>query len=440
MIMYFKHKLHQAAFGLICALLIMVFAGSGLAQRKNLIVEEGFESGGAIRDLFPGREIDGSGSFSIVNSPVRVGNRSMKVVVNGVRTEIKANGAGGSNITNGKERWFGFSLYFPNDFETTTTSRGGVDIFFQIHERPDACEDWRSPPFAVYGRDNKLEISVIHDPNPCSKGNPGNVEGKGNKKTIYSTPFIRGRWVDMVLYVKWAHDDAGNGLTEAWIDGKKVVSYKGPNCYNDQKEMYLKMGTYHHDSIVHTHYVDEIRMGNDKATYSDVVPGNSNATPEPIMTHNIKLASSWNLISLPVNPVDDDVVDVLTPINGKYAAVYGWNGEAYESYYPGDASSTLKKLVPGRGYWIFMNEKADLAVQGKAADKTITLGKSWNLVGYNSTTPMPASDALASTGGKIIVVYSFNAEANKYDAVDMFQPGYGYWMLSSDSDVKWTLP
>jgi hypothetical protein len=99
MIMYFKHKLHQAAFGLICALLIMVFAGSGLAQRKNLIVEEGFESGGAIRDLFPGREIDGSGSFSIVNSPVRVGNRSMKVVVNGVRTEIKANGAGGSNIT-----------------------------------------------------------------------------------------------------------------------------------------------------------------------------------------------------------------------------------------------------------------------------------------------------------------------------------------------------
>jgi hypothetical protein len=276
MLVRWKQSFNALIISLFSLLLIATSTISVVAQRKNLIVDANFEIGETIKDIFPGREIEDKGSLSLVESPVRSGKRALKVIVDGVRSEIKANGAGGSNIKDNRERWFGFSTYFPDDFETSS-QRNSVDIFFQIHERPDACESWRSPPLSLYGQYNKMEIGVIHDPNECSKRNPGNVEGEGNKKTIFSTPFIRGRWVDWVIHVIWSHQEKG-GLIEAWMDGKKVVTYTGPNCYNDQKEMYLKVGLYHHDKIKHVHYVDELRMGNANATYEDVAP-ESKAVP-----------------------------------------------------------------------------------------------------------------------------------------------------------------
>jgi hypothetical protein len=163
-------------------------------------------------------------------------------------------------------------------------------------------------------------------------------------------------------------------------------------------------------------------------------------TPEPEITQTIQLQKNWNLISLPIDPSDDDIGDVLAPINGMYTAVHAYDGKEYESYYPGNASSTLKKMPAGRGYWVFMTQAASLQVKGTKADKTIHLSKEqWNLVGYNSTSPMSAAQALASTGGKVTVVYSYDVVSNSYKVVDIFQPGSGYWMFASEN-VNWTLP
>jgi hypothetical protein len=181
----------------------------------------------------------------------------------------------------------------------------------------------------------------------------------------------------------------------------------------------------------------EIRIGNAPPPTPTPVP--PTPTPTPELTHTIQLGQNWNLISLPIQPTDDDIADVLAPINGMYSVVHAWNGTAYESYYPGNSSSALKKMPAGRGYWVFMKQAGSLQVKGKAAGKNISLGKDWNLVGYNSLKPMPASEALKSTGGKITDVYSYNAAENKYDVVETFQPGDGYWVLASE-DVNWTLP
>jgi hypothetical protein len=442
------NEIRKLSIGVFSTLFILLITTQTFAQRKNLILDQGFESGGAIRDMFPGREIDGSGSLTVVDSPVRAGKKSCKVITKGVRTEVKYNGAGGSNIPNGKERWFGFSVYFPNEFVTTTTSGGGVDIIFQIHERPDSCENWRSPPFAVYGRDNKLEISVIPDPNACSKGNPGNVEGKGNKKLIYSTPFIRGRWVDMVLHVRWAHDEAGDGLTEAWIDGKKVVSYKGPNCYNDQKEMYWKMGLYHHDDMLHTHYMDELRIGNQNATYSDVAPGTGTTPSEPTKGQaTINLMKGWNLMSLPLQPSDTSINSVLKDILGKYMAIYAYEAGNYLSYIPGETPNSLSTIEPGRGYWIYMEEAGSIQLQGEVASKTISLREGWNLSGLNTTNTIPVTNAFSSITSKISVVYGFDNSSNSYkgyiptetsNELNELVPGRGYWIYTTE-DSSWIL-
>jgi hypothetical protein len=163
-------------------------------------------------------------------------------------------------------------------------------------------------------------------------------------------------------------------------------------------------------------------------------------TPTPELTHSIQLQKNWNLISLPINPKDDDIADVLAPIAGQYAAVHAYNGREYESYYPDIASSsTLKKIVAGRGYWVFMKQASSLQIKGTKASKSINLIKDWNLVGYNSQTLLSAAQALASANGKVMVVYSYNTAENEYEVVNSFQPGLGYWMYASEN-VTWTLP
>jgi hypothetical protein len=162
-------------------------------------------------------------------------------------------------------------------------------------------------------------------------------------------------------------------------------------------------------------------------------------TPDPVLGHTITLKKNWNLISLPIQPSDTDIADVLSGVSGQYLVVYAWNGTKYERYIPGDNSSDLKKMEAGRGYWIYMNANANLAVKGVAAGKTIELNKDWNLVGFNSATAMSVSQALASTGGKVVAVYAYKTETNSYEEVKEFEPGRGYWLLCSDK-VTWTLP
>jgi hypothetical protein len=162
-------------------------------------------------------------------------------------------------------------------------------------------------------------------------------------------------------------------------------------------------------------------------------------TPEPEITYTLELKQNWNLISIPIDPSDDDIGDILAPINGKYSAVHAYNGKEYESYYPGDTSSSLKKMDAGRGYWIYMDQAGTLQIKGKAAGKSITFNEGWNLIGFNSTSPLSVLQALASTGGKLSALYSYNSATNRYDEVQLLQPGAGYWMYA-DEGGTWTLP
>jgi glucose/arabinose dehydrogenase len=156
-------------------------------------------------------------------------------------------------------------------------------------------------------------------------------------------------------------------------------------------------------------------------------------------TFTIPLSKNWNLISLPIQPDNTNIENVLSSVNGLYTAVHAWNGTAYESYYAEASSNTLSQMVTGRGYWIYMKENANLSISGRAAPTNVAIKQNWNLVGYNSKTPVPVSEATASLGDKITVVYGYNPSTNSYEEAQTFQPGKGYWMLST-SDATWRLP
>lgn len=102
----------------------------------------------------------------------------------------------------------------------------------------------------------------------------------GGTKNYDFGPYGTGVWTDWVFHVKWSYQS--DGLLEVWRDGRKVVTQKGPNTFNDKGGPYFKMGMYKGwqdperpgDAVTRrVLYHDEYRMGSITATYDDVAPG-----------------------------------------------------------------------------------------------------------------------------------------------------------------------
>jgi hypothetical protein len=174
--------------------------------------------------------------------------------------------------------------------------------------------------------------------------------------------------------------------------------------------------------------------------------GGTPQTPPSGSSTVLSLKEGWNLISVPVQPSNTAVETVLSSINGKYSALYAYNGNSYEVYEPGEASSDLKKVEAGRGYWIYMTSAANLTINGSAANKSVQLKTGWNLVGYNSQQSSPASQALSSIAGKYMAVYSFDTATNSYRSyipgedsnLSTIEPGLGYWIYANEN-ITWSL-
>jgi cyanophycinase len=183
------------------------------------------------------------------------------------------------------------------------------------------------------------------------------------------------------------------------------------------------------------YYTRSVNHGKIDTDPYDGVPENCSG---PMTNFTISLEENWNLISLPVQPSDANITNVLSGIDGMYSAVHYWNGTFYESYYPESSSNALTDLMVGRGYWIFMKRKANLVVNGNIATRNIALKTGWNLVGHNSVTPMPVSQALNSLTGKVVAIYAYNASSYQYETVEIMKPSEGYWM-NLNSDAIWTI-
>jgi hypothetical protein len=168
------------------------------------------------------------------------------------------------------------------------------------------------------------------------------------------------------------------------------------------------------------------------------------STSRPQLTFSLELSAAWNLISLPLQPADDQIETLFADIKNSVQAIYSYTGTDYITYSPKDIS-TLTRIVPGAGYWIYMSAPGRVQISGNQPDKTIRLVSGWNLVGYNSTQAAQVGVAIGSLKG--ITVYAFDTLSNSYKAygqgthnsLERFEPGQGYWIYSED-DLTWTLP
>jgi hypothetical protein len=167
--------------------------------------------------------------------------------------------------------------------------------------------------------------------------------------------------------------------------------------------------------------------------------------PPPVIQERIDLNEGWNLISLPLYPVDTATLSVLDPILESCDSVWTYNSftESWSQYIVDDpdASNDLTRMKPGIGYWINMTREENLMVTGYETTYTeISLKKGWNQVGYNSLSQLPVDAALSSIYGiyhSISTYDSFTRSWLNYaiDGPDFFnnldglKPGQGYWIF-----------
>ncbi len=162
---------------------------------------------------------------------------------------------------------------------------------------------------------------------------------------------------------------------------------------------------------------------------------------------SIILSSGWNLISLPLRQADTDIESVLSSIVNKYESVWAYINGGWYSYDPGQPFfSDLSTLEAGIGYWIKMNEPAELLINGSDPSRNISLSDGWNLVGYNETSVMAVDTALDLIAGQYHSIWayvngqwkSYNPNQPFFSDLSTLTPGMGYWIKASEAST-WIL-
>ena len=161
--------------------------------------------------------------------------------------------------------------------------------------------------------------------------------------------------------------------------------------------------------------------------------------------YRIPLKEGWNLVSLPLIPLSNDLTDILSSISGKYTTVRyyrsNFSDDPWMEYTTWKGYSDLTEANETMALWIEATEDVDLDVEGVVAPPTtIRLSKGWNFVGYPSLTDRRPSDALA--GLPVIEVQAYDAappfHLKKMTPSDYFRTGSGYWILVSE-DIDWVV-
>jgi hypothetical protein len=170
-----------------------------------------------------------------------------------------------------------------------------------------------------------------------------------------------------------------------------------------------------------------------------VIPATVTVEQGVFEKESIDLVEGWNLISLPLIPLDSDIDVVLAGILDDIISVWYWAG-SWDTFVPG-APSDLHSMEDGKAYWINMEVAQTLNLAGTEMPKgaqlppTYDVVAGWNMIGVKSTNNVTALDYLYGTD--YVRIYGFKDGAwftipgPNYNTPEMV-PGLGYWVAFTE--------
>ncbi len=254
----------------------------------SLLFEGDFETGNLSQ--FPPTEWEPqhccSHSHRVVTSPVRSGNFALRTELRKTDPPYKSHRANSHRAEFAEkkryplpfERWYGFSVYLPNDWVDDVAP----EILVQWHDVPDAGEGPAGgPPFYIATLRGNWIVINHWDPAPIKIKK--DLSPEGGVEELWTGAYEKEKWTDWVIHAKWSYQV--DGLLEIWKDGTKIVTKSGPNTLNDQMGPYFKFGVYKwwwtipnrpSDTTIRVMYHDEIRFAGAQGNFCQVDPNRCN--------------------------------------------------------------------------------------------------------------------------------------------------------------------
>jgi hypothetical protein len=223
---------------------------------SNVVFTETFEGKRPFSNAFNIEAGNWDYALQYVDSPVYSGERSARfeikidqpLVKNGKRCEVTIiKGLPGRNM------WYSFAVYFPTDGFEKDSQREVINQWYQDG----------TPATSLRVRNDRIYLETGSE--------------KENRRQIDIATIRKNVWHEFVLHFIHSHDS--DGLVEVWHNGKKVIKQRGGNMYNDVLPKWkiglykaaFKFGT--SDMKRRVIYFDNIKVGNERASYDDMIPG-----------------------------------------------------------------------------------------------------------------------------------------------------------------------
>jgi hypothetical protein len=362
-------------------------AGAANLSGSNLIFEETFEGSTAWSMVH--RQFGTSHAFNVATKPVFQGTKSGRFELRdsdpetsgGTRSEVLF-----PELTH-KERWYSFSAYFPSDGYKTDKNN---DILNQWHQGGGL-----SPAATFRVQSDRFQMRV------------GNTKDTRVRYDIGEQ--TKDTWHHFVFH--FIHSAGADGLLEVWHNGKKVLTLKGGNMY-DLKLPRWKVGIYKDnwngsgttDSKVRIFYLDNVRMGNEKATLADMTSAVVTSTPTPTPTPEPTpdpISATQAVTSFTLINADTDK-DIMTIRDGATISLrqLGTTKLNFRANTNPSTVGSVSFVMTGPNNQTFTDNTAPYALLGDDGNGKYFHGKfKWNTGTYTLTaTPHTSSRAGGNTG------------------------------------------
>ncbi|MBT7058234.1 MAG: cadherin-like domain-containing protein [Lentisphaerae bacterium] len=147
---------------------------------------------------------------------------------------------------------------------------------------------------------------------------------------------------------------------------------------------------------------------------------------------DLELGAGWNLISLPLQPLEPSVEDAFsstnfTPDSGSRGTIYTdsiWAWDTVDAQY-----EAATEITPKVAYWIYVDTAGTLRISGHpVASPAVPLAQGWNSVGVIEPT------SLVGHAGIFLPGWFWTPEAQVYHGLhagDVAQPGIGFWIYAT---------
>jgi polysaccharide lyase-like protein len=139
----------------------------------------------------------------------------------------------------GREAWWAHSVLFPNDY---VIAPGGA-VVMDFHHT---------------GSGGNANFHFNSTPRGLRLHGFGGSSSNPVEYRVELGPLERNVWYDLVYHVRWS--SKADGFMTAWMNGKRVLSYRGPTLYRGMR-CYLKLAHYHSPTAASSVIHDRILRG-----------------------------------------------------------------------------------------------------------------------------------------------------------------------------------